>query len=83
MLHRYDEPRGYAAGFVSVVDYVDRLIPSHEQIGKAFRTEHPRFGLTGRNSSQVSQVIRLARDRGLIQLAGPAHPRGGYAPFWA
>ena len=233
VLHRYDEPRGYAAGFVSVVDYVDRLIPSHEQIGKAFRTEHPqfppvairelvanalihqdmtitgagpsvelfsnrleitnpgsplispsrfidapprsrnealaafmrrmklceeqgtgidkvvaaverrqmpppdfrvgngrieatrailfapvrfadmmvqervracyqhavlkflergsltnsslrqRFGLTGRNSSQVSQVIRLARDRGLIKLADPAHPRGGYAPFWA
>ena len=43
VLHRYDEPRGYAAGFVSVVDYVDRLIPSHEQIGKAFRTEHPQF----------------------------------------
>ena len=43
VIHRYDEPRGYAAGFVSVVDYVDRLIPSHEQIGKAFRTEHPRF----------------------------------------
>ena len=43
VIHRYDEPRGYAAGFVSVVDYIDRLIPSHEQIGKAFRTEHPRF----------------------------------------
>ena len=231
--HRYDEPRGYAAGFVSVVDYVDRLIPKHEQIGKAFRTEHPRFpavairelvanalihqdmtitgagpsvelfsnrleitnpgtplispnrfidapprsrnealaafmrrmklceeqgtgidkvvaaverqqmpppdfrvgngrseatrailfapvsfgemmvqervracyqhavlkflergsltnsslrqrfGLAGRNSAQVSQVIRLARDRGLIKPADPAHPRSGYAPFWA
>ena len=233
VIHRYDEPRGYAAGFVSVVDYIDRLIPKHEQIGKAFRTEHPRFpavairelvanalihqdmtitgagpsvelfsnrleitnpgtplispnrfidapprsrnealaafmrrmklceeqgtgidkvvaaverqqmpppdfqvgngrieatrailfapvsygemtvqervracyqhavlkflergsltnsslrqrfGLAGRDSAQVSQVIRLARDRGLIKPADPAHPRSGYAPFWA
>ena len=43
VIHRYDEPRGYGAGFVSLVDYVDRLIPKREQIGKAFRTEHPRF----------------------------------------
>ncbi len=43
VIHRYDEPRGYGAGFVNVVDYVDRLIPKREQIGKAFRTEHPRF----------------------------------------
>ena len=233
VIHRYDEPRGYAAGFVSVVDYIDRLIPSHEQIGKAFRTEHPRFppvairelvanalihqdmtitgagpsvelfsnrlevtnpgsplispsrfidapprsrnealaafmrrmklceeqgtgidkvvaaverrqmpppdfqvgngrieatrailyaparfgemsvqervracyqhavlkflergsltnsslrqrfGLAARGSAQVSQVIRIARDRGLIKPADPAHPRSGYAPFWA
>ena len=43
VVHRYDEPRGYGAGFVSIVDYVDRLIPKREQIGKAFRTEHPKF----------------------------------------
>ena len=233
VIHRYDEPRGYAAGFVSLVDYVDRLIPKHERIDKAFRTEHPRFppvairelvanalihqdmtitgagpsvelfsnrleitnpgtplinpnrfidapprsrnealaafmrrmklceeqgtgidkvvaaaerhqlpppdfrvgngqieatrailfaplrfadlmvqervracyqhavlkflesgsltngslrqrfGLSGRNSAQVSQVIRLARDRRLIKPADPAHPRTGYVPFWA
>ena len=43
VIHRYDEPRGYAAGFVNLVDYVDRLIPKREQIGKAFRIEHARF----------------------------------------
>lgn len=43
VIHRYDEPRGYGAGFVSLVDYVDRLIPKPEQIGKAFRTERPKF----------------------------------------
>ena len=233
VIHRYDEPRGYGTGFVSLVDYIDRLIPKHEQIGKAFRTEHPkfppvairelvanalihqdmtitgsgpsvelfsnrleitnpgmplispnrfidapprsrnealaafmrrmklceeqgtgidkvvaaverqqmpppdfrvgngrieatrailfaqvrfaemmvqervracyqhavlkflergaltnaslrqRFGLTGRESAKVTQVIRLARDRGLIQPADPAHLRSGYLPFWA
>ncbi len=43
VIHRYDEPRGYGAGFVSLVDYIDRLIPKHEQIAKALRTEHPTF----------------------------------------
>ena len=43
VIHRYDEPRGYGAGFVNLVDYVDRLIPKREQIGKAFRIEHARF----------------------------------------
>ena len=43
VIHRYDEPRGYAAGFVNLIDYVDRLMPKREQIGKAFRIEHARF----------------------------------------
>ena len=42
-----------------------------------------RFGLTGRDSAKVSQVIRLARDRGQIKPADPTHLRSGYVPFWA
>ena len=41
--HRHDEPRGYATGFAGLADYIDRLLPRNEQIGKAFRTEHPLF----------------------------------------
>ena len=42
-----------------------------------------RFGLAGRYSAKMSQVIRLARERGLIKPADPAHLRSGYVPFWA
>ena len=42
-----------------------------------------RFGLAGQDSARVSQVIRLARDRGLIKPADPTHLRSGYLPFWA
>ena len=42
-----------------------------------------RFGLTGRDSAKVSQVIRLARDRGQIKPADPTHLRSGYVPFRA
>ena len=42
-----------------------------------------RFGLAGRDSAKVSQVIRLARERALIKPADPDHPRSGYVPFWA
>lgn len=42
-----------------------------------------RLGVSERNASQVSQVIRQALDRELIRSADSDRPRSGYVPFWA
>lgn len=46
-------------------------------------TLRERFGIEQQNSAQVSQVIRLALDRGLIRPADPERPKAGYVPIWA
>ena len=33
--------KGYAVGFEGLIDYLKALLPSNEEIGKAFRTEVP------------------------------------------
>lgn len=38
-LRRHEETRGYAAGFESIIDHIDSLLPKQEEIGKALRTE--------------------------------------------
>jgi ATP-dependent DNA helicase RecG len=38
-LRRYEETRGYAAGFTAVIDHIDGLLPRNEEIGKALRQE--------------------------------------------
>jgi len=42
-----------------------------------------RFGIDKRNAAQVTQVINAALEEGLIKVADPEHPRGGYYPRWA
>ncbi|MCA3710525.1 MAG: putative DNA binding domain-containing protein [Phenylobacterium sp.] len=37
---RHDSPRGFASGFISLIEFIDSLIPRNEEIGKALRTEH-------------------------------------------
>ena len=46
-------------------------------------TLRKRLGVSQRNASQVSHVIRQALDRNLIRSADPDRPRSGYVPFWA
>ena len=46
-------------------------------------TLRTRLGVSERNASQVSQIIRQALDRELIRPADPDRPRSGYVPFWA
>lgn len=46
-------------------------------------TLRKRLGVSQRNASQVSHVIRQALDRDLIRSADPDRPRSGYVPFWA
>jgi ATP-dependent DNA helicase RecG len=36
---RYEEPRGYASAFTSVIDHIDSLLPKQEEIGRALRAE--------------------------------------------
>lgn len=42
-----------------------------------------RFGIDKRNAAQVTQVLNAALEEGLIKVADPEHPRGGYYPWWA
>ena len=46
-------------------------------------TLRERLGVAGRNSAQISGVIRHALKAELIRPADPARPRSGYVPFWA
>ncbi len=46
-------------------------------------TLRERFGIDPANSAQVSNVIRMARDRNLIKSADPARPQAAYVPYWA
>lgn len=41
-----------------------------------------RFGVDLKNAAQISKVIKLASNDGLIKPADPEHPRAGYVPFW-
>ena len=42
-----------------------------------------RLGIAERNASQATLVINKALAAGLIRVADPDHPRGGYLPHWA
>ncbi len=42
-----------------------------------------RFGIDKKNAAQASLVIKKALDKGVIKVADPEHPRGGYEPNWA
>lgn len=42
-LRRLESPRGYAAGFTALIDFIDNLIPRNEEIGKALRQERPLY----------------------------------------
>ncbi len=46
-------------------------------------TLRERFGISPANSAQVSNVIRMAKDRNLIKSADPARPQAAYIPYWA
>ncbi|MDO5610170.1 MAG: ATP-binding protein [Pseudomonadota bacterium] len=46
-------------------------------------TLRQRLGIEDKNAAQASTVIKQAMAAGLIRPADPAHPRAGYAPFWA
>jgi ATP-dependent DNA helicase RecG len=46
-------------------------------------TLRQRFGINQKNTSQISQVIRHALDKGLIRSADPDHPQAAYIPYWA
>lgn len=35
--------KGYAIGFEGLIDYINTLLPSNEEIGKAFRTQAPMY----------------------------------------
>lgn len=41
--HRQDSKKGYAAGFESLVGYINSLLPQNEHIGAAFRESQPLF----------------------------------------
>jgi predicted HTH transcriptional regulator len=42
-----------------------------------------RLGIATRNAAQASTVITKTLEAGLIRVADPDHPRGGYVPHWA
>lgn len=42
-----------------------------------------RLGIASKNAAQASSVINKALEAGLIRIADPEHPRGGYVPAWA
>ncbi len=42
-----------------------------------------RFGIKKKNAAQASKVIKKALEEGVIKVADPEHPRGGYEPIWA
>lgn len=46
-------------------------------------TLRKRFGIETGNAAQISRVFSDAKKAGLIKLADPDAPKGGYAPFWA
>lgn len=42
-----------------------------------------RLGIAPKNAAQASAVINKTLEAGLIRVADPDHPRGGYVPHWA
>lgn len=42
-----------------------------------------RFGIDKKNAAQASLVIKKALEMGVIKVADPEYPRGGYEPIWA
>lgn len=42
-----------------------------------------RLGIGSQNAAQVSRVLKLALDQGLIKLADSKAPRAGYVPWWS
>lgn len=42
-----------------------------------------RLGIASRNAAQATTVINKTLEAGLIRVADPDHPRGGYVPHWA
>lgn len=41
--YRQDIQRGYASGFVGLIDFIEGLLPKNEHIGKAFREARPLY----------------------------------------
>ena len=41
--HRQEGQRGYASGFLGLINYIDGLLPKNEHIGMAFREERPLY----------------------------------------
>ena len=46
-------------------------------------TLRARFDVPASNSTHISRVFKETRESGLIKLADPAHPKGGYIPDYA
>ena len=42
-IREQEENKGYAAGFEGLIDYINNLLPSNEEIGKAFRKDVPMY----------------------------------------
>lgn len=42
-IREIEEAKGYAVGFEGMVDYLKNMLPSNEEIGKAFRKEVPMY----------------------------------------
>lgn len=42
-----------------------------------------RLGIASKNAAQATAVINKTLEAGLIRVADPDHPRGGYVPHWA
>jgi predicted HTH transcriptional regulator len=42
-----------------------------------------RLGIPPRNAAQATNVLNRTLEAGLIRVADPDHPRGGYVPHWA
>lgn len=55
--HRRDFQRGYASGFLELIDYIDGLLPRNEHIDKAFRTERPLYPAIAIRESVANALI--------------------------
>jgi predicted HTH transcriptional regulator len=85
VIRRQDGEKGYAAGFESLLDFINNLLPQNEHIGTAFRESQPLFpGIAIRELianalihqdltiSGTGPQIELFADR--IEITNPGHP---------
>ncbi|CAM5214100.1 hypothetical protein OURE66S_04264 [Oligella ureolytica] len=50
--------KGYAVGFDGLMDYLKALLPSNEEIGKAFRKEVPMYPQLAIRESVANAIIQ-------------------------